>query len=34
MAYVRSVLRDGNERADAVAEATLAQVRQVMGGVL
>lgn len=31
MAYVRSVLRDGNERADAVAEATLAQVRQVMG---
>ncbi|MGW9129438.1 tryptophan--tRNA ligase [Streptomyces sp. NPDC055681] len=34
MAYVRSVLRDGNERADAVAQATLAQVRQVMGGVL
>ncbi|MFF3055897.1 tryptophan--tRNA ligase [Streptomyces sp. NPDC057909] len=34
MAYVRSVLREGNERADAVAEATLAQVRQVMGGVL
>lgn len=34
MAYVRSVLRDGNERAGAVAEATLAQVRQVMGGVL
>ncbi|WP_406428568.1 tryptophan--tRNA ligase [Streptomyces sp. NBC_01589] len=34
MAYVRSVLRDGNERADAVAEATLAEVRQVMGGVL
>ncbi|MFF0287569.1 tryptophan--tRNA ligase [Streptomyces sp. NPDC005262] len=34
MAYVRSVLRDGNERANAVAEATLAQVRQVMGGVL
>ncbi|MET7521536.1 tryptophan--tRNA ligase [Streptomyces sp900116325] len=34
MAYVRSVLRDGNERANAVAEATLAQVRQVMGAVL
>nr|WTB32561.1 tryptophan--tRNA ligase [Streptomyces sp. NBC_00830] len=34
VAYVRSVLRDGNERANAVAEATLAQVRQVMGGVL
>ncbi|MGW5276184.1 tryptophan--tRNA ligase [Streptomyces sp. NPDC004044] len=34
MAYVRSVLRDGNERANAVAEATLTQVRGVMGGVL
>ena len=34
MPYVRSVLRAGNERANAVAEATLAQVRQVMGGVL
>ncbi|MFB6707396.1 tryptophan--tRNA ligase [Streptomyces sp. NPDC056333] len=34
MTYVRSVLRDGNERANAVAEATLAQVRQVMGAVL
>ncbi|MFG2557531.1 tryptophan--tRNA ligase [Streptomyces sp. NPDC048496] len=34
MAYVRSVLRTGNERANAVAEATLAEVRGVMGGVL
>ncbi|MFB6778684.1 tryptophan--tRNA ligase [Streptomyces sp. NPDC056352] len=34
MAYVRSVLRAGNERANAVAEATLAEVRGVMGGVL
>ncbi|MFF1835585.1 tryptophan--tRNA ligase [Streptomyces sp. NPDC058231] len=34
LAYVRSVLRAGNERADAVAEATLAEVREVMGGVL
>ncbi|MFE7706600.1 tryptophan--tRNA ligase [Streptomyces sp. NPDC057486] len=34
MAYVRSVLRAGNERANAVAEATLAEVRGVMGGLL
>lgn len=34
MAYVRSVLRTGNERANAVAEATLAEVRGVMGGLL
>ncbi|MEW2485999.1 tryptophan--tRNA ligase [Streptomyces sp. NPDC048411] len=34
MAYVRSVLRTGNERANAVADATLAEVRGVMGGVL
>ncbi|MET7857915.1 tryptophan--tRNA ligase [Streptomyces sp. NPDC005318] len=33
-AYVRSVLRAGNERANAVAEETLAEVRAVMGGVL
>ncbi|PCG81392.1 tryptophan--tRNA ligase [Streptomyces sp. WZ.A104] len=30
-AYVRSVLRAGNERADALAEATLAEVREAMG---
>ncbi|MFJ2130638.1 tryptophan--tRNA ligase [Streptomyces sp. NPDC087845] len=34
MAYVRSVLRDGNERANEIAEATLDEVREVMGGVL
>ncbi|MGW1652595.1 tryptophan--tRNA ligase [Streptomyces atratus] len=34
MGYVRSVLRAGNERADAVAAATLDEVRGVMGGVL
>ncbi|GAA3483526.1 tryptophan--tRNA ligase [Streptomyces yanii] len=34
MAYVRSVLRAGNERANAVAEATLTEVRGVMGGLL
>ncbi|MCX4534110.1 tryptophan--tRNA ligase [Streptomyces sp. NBC_01669] len=34
MAYVRSVLRAGNERANTVAEATLAEVRGVMGGLL
>jgi tryptophanyl-tRNA synthetase len=30
-AHVRNVLRDGNERATAVAEATLRQVRAAMG---
>ncbi|MFE4795407.1 tryptophan--tRNA ligase [Streptomyces sp. NPDC056708] len=34
MAYVRSVLRAGNERANEIAEATLGEVRGVMGGVL
>ncbi|MFF8915887.1 tryptophan--tRNA ligase [Streptomyces sp. NPDC015032] len=34
MAYVRSVLRAGNERANEIAEATLDEVRGVMGGVL
>jgi tryptophanyl-tRNA synthetase len=29
--YVRQVLRDGNERANAIASATLAQVRLAMG---
>jgi tryptophanyl-tRNA synthetase len=29
--YVRQVLRDGNERANAIASATLAQVRSAMG---
>ncbi|MFJ6441256.1 tryptophan--tRNA ligase [Streptomyces sp. NPDC091649] len=31
LSYVRSVLRAGNERADAVAEATLEEVREAMG---
>jgi hypothetical protein len=30
MAYVRRVLRDGCERADAIADATLAEVQAVM----
>lgn len=34
MGYVRSVLRAGNERANAVADATLAEVREAMGGLL
>ncbi|MFJ5721716.1 tryptophan--tRNA ligase [Streptomyces sp. NPDC093149] len=34
MGYVRSVLRAGNERANAVADATLTQVREAMGGLL
>ncbi|MFJ1546684.1 tryptophan--tRNA ligase [Streptomyces sp. NPDC088246] len=34
MGYVRSVLRAGNERANAVADATMAEVRAAMGGVL
>ncbi|MFF2326573.1 MULTISPECIES: tryptophan--tRNA ligase [unclassified Streptomyces] len=34
MAYVRSVLRAGNARANEIAETTLAEVRGVMGGVL
>ncbi|WP_406495535.1 tryptophan--tRNA ligase [Streptomyces sp. NBC_00846] len=34
MEYVRSVLRDGNERANEIAAATLDEVRGVMGGVL
>ncbi|WNI30712.1 tryptophan--tRNA ligase [Streptomyces sp. ITFR-6] len=33
MGYVRSVLRAGNERANAIADATLAQVREAMGGL-
>ncbi|MGA6170343.1 tryptophan--tRNA ligase [Streptomyces sp. NPDC012600] len=31
LTYVRSVLRAGNERANALAEATLAEVREAMG---
>lgn len=31
LAYVRSVLREGNERANAVAERTLEEVREAMG---
>ena len=31
MGYVRDVLRAGNERANAVAETTLDEVRQAMG---
>jgi hypothetical protein len=31
MAYVRRVLRDGCERVAAIADATLAEVRAVMG---
>ncbi|MGW2181036.1 tryptophan--tRNA ligase [Streptomyces sp. NPDC001732] len=34
MAYVRSVLRAGNERAAEIAGATLDEVRRAMGGVL
>lgn len=33
MGYVRSVLRAGNERANVIADATLTQVREVMGGL-
>lgn len=33
MGYVRSVLRAGNERANAIADATLTQVREAMGGL-
>ncbi|MBO0918615.1 tryptophan--tRNA ligase [Streptomyces laculatispora] len=33
MGYVRSVLRAGNERANAIADATLTQVREVMGSL-
>ncbi|MFJ1928634.1 tryptophan--tRNA ligase [Streptomyces sp. NPDC088131] len=32
MGYVRSVLRAGNERANTIADTTLAQVREAMGG--
>ncbi|MFB6813767.1 tryptophan--tRNA ligase [Streptomyces sp. NPDC056347] len=32
--YVRSVLRAGNERANEIASATLAEVREAMGGVV
>jgi tryptophanyl-tRNA synthetase len=31
LGYVRQVLRDGNERANAIASGTLAQVRTAMG---
>lgn len=34
MAYVRSVLRAGNARADEIAGATLDEVRRAMGGVM
>lgn len=34
MGYVRSVLRAGNERANDIADATLAEVREAMGGLL
>lgn len=34
MGYVRSVLRAGNERANEIADATLAEVREAMGGLL
>ncbi|MGW3927016.1 tryptophan--tRNA ligase [Streptomyces microflavus] len=33
LTYVRSVLRAGNERANAVAEATLEEVREAMGAI-
>ncbi|MFG2404861.1 tryptophan--tRNA ligase [Streptomyces brevispora] len=33
MGYVRSVLRAGNERANAIADATLRDVREAMGGL-
>lgn len=33
MGYVRSVLRAGNERANAIADTTLAEVREAMGGL-
>ncbi|MFJ4913135.1 tryptophan--tRNA ligase [Streptomyces sp. NPDC088726] len=32
LGYVRSVLRAGNERANTIADTTLAQVREAMGG--
>jgi tryptophanyl-tRNA synthetase len=31
LGYVRQLLRDGNERAEAIAAATLDEVRAVMG---
>ncbi|WP_327171806.1 tryptophan--tRNA ligase [Streptomyces sp. NBC_01336] len=34
MGYVRAVLRAGNERANTIADATLAEVREAMGGLL
>lgn len=34
MGYVRSVLRAGNERANGIADATLTEVREAMGGLL
>lgn len=34
MGYVRSVLRAGNERANGIAETTLTEVREAMGGLL
>ena len=33
MDYVRDVLREGNKRANAIAEETLQQVREAMGMV-
>ena len=33
MDYVKDVLREGNRRANEVAEATLAEVREAMGMV-
>ncbi|MEV0750024.1 tryptophan--tRNA ligase [Streptomyces sp. NPDC050273] len=34
MGYVRSVLQAGNERANGIADATLAEVREAMGGLI
>ena len=31
LGYVRQVLRDGNERANEIASATLTEVREAMG---
>ena len=33
MDYIKDVLREGNRRANEVAEATLAEVREAMGMV-
>jgi tryptophanyl-tRNA synthetase len=31
LGYVRSIVRDGNERANAIADQTLSEVRAAMG---